>query len=129
MLSSFKCNQFKKRTIMRKLKTLVLGLAILAAGTISANNFNNVDPVKKVSLAKQIGLLLKQNSFDMENSELKAQVLFTLNENREIVVLYVDTKNEDLAIFVKSKLNYKKVNVQEYKEGRTYTVPVRIVAE
>ncbi len=114
---------------MKKLSVILLGAAFLMAGTISATTINNVDPVKKVTLAKQIGKLLKDNSFIVASQDLKGEVLFTLNENREIVVLSIDTKDSDLASFVKAKLNYKKVNVAEYKEGRTYTVPVRIAAE
>ncbi len=114
---------------MKKLSVILLGAAFLVAGTISATTIDNVEPTKKVTLAKQIGKLLKSNSFIVANQDLKGEVLFTLNENREIVVLSVTTKDDALANFVKTKLNYKKVNVAEYKEGRTYTVPVRIAAQ
>ena len=64
----------------------------------------------------------------MIEDELTANVLFTLNEDREIVVLSVTTNSEVIAQFVKSKLNYQKVSLENYREGRMYTVPVRLKA-
>ncbi len=54
-------------------------------------------------------------------------VRFTLNNEHQIVVLSVETENLVLADFVKKKLNYKEVDLERYKEGKIYTIPVRIV--
>ena len=42
------------------------------------------------------------------------------------MVLSVETENSNVESFVKGRLNYKKVDLAQYVEGRLYTVPVRI---
>jgi ribosomal protein L7Ae-like RNA K-turn-binding protein len=59
---------------------------------------------------------------------LTAEVLFTVNSKAEIVVISVDTGDSDLESFVKGKLNYKKVQLEEVVVGRMYRLPVRIKA-
>ena len=44
----------------------------------------------------------------------------------QLFVLSVETDNANLEQFVKSRLNYEKVELEEYREGKTYTIPVRI---
>jgi ribosomal protein L7Ae-like RNA K-turn-binding protein len=69
---------------------------------------------------------LDDNNLTSEEVDLTAQVRFTLNNESEIVVLSVDTENDILASFVKARLNYKKVDVAGVKEGKMFTIPVRI---
>ncbi|MDH3796007.1 MAG: hypothetical protein OER83_03950, partial [Flavobacteriaceae bacterium] len=58
--------------------------------------------------------------------DITAVVKFTLNAEQEIVVLSVQTDDDSLETFLKYRLNYQKVELENFKEGRTYTVPVRI---
>jgi len=109
---------------MRKISLVFVATMLLSTVSLFANNAKPVDPAK--NLSTQIGDLLDNNSFILENNDLTAEVLFTLNENKEIVVLSVETENEVLEAFVKSRLNYQKVELDEYREGKMYTVPVRI---
>lgn len=109
---------------MRKLSLVFAAAVLFTAGNVFANDSKTVDPSK--SLTEQISELLKDNIFDIENQDLTANVLFTLNENKEIVVISVDTENEALEGFVKSKLNYQEVALSDFHEGKLYTVPVRI---
>ncbi|MCW5515977.1 hypothetical protein [Muriicola sp. Z0-33] len=107
---------------MRKF-SLLFAAMLLSAGTLLANADKPKNPSN--DLSAQIGELLENNSFIVDN-DLTAEVKFTVNGDREIVVLSVDTDNANLESFVKSRLNYEKVELQEYREGKTYTVPVRI---
>tara|TARA_R110000868_G_scaffold14075_1_gene65660 strand:- start:17228 stop:17563 length:336 start_codon:yes stop_codon:yes gene_type:complete len=110
---------------MRKLNLFLVAAMLLATGTIFANNGTLVDkPAKKLSA--QIADLLKNNAIIVKEGDLTGTVLFTLNEDKEIVILSVKTDNENLEQFVKSRLNYRKVDLEEYREGRTYKLPVRI---
>ena len=107
---------------MRKFSLLFVAM-LFSVGTLFANADKPKNPNK--SLAAQIGDLLDHNSFVL-NDDLTAKVKFTVNRDQEIVVLSVDSDSDILERFVKSRLNYQKVQLQEYREGKTYTVPVRI---
>ncbi|NNC61997.1 MAG: hypothetical protein HKO11_06655 [Eudoraea sp.] len=109
---------------MRKLPVMLVAAILFSAGNLFANDFESTDPNKE--LAIQIGDLLKDNTFVLEEQDLTAKVLFTLNHKNEIVVISVDTKDEVLERFVKSRLNYKTVEIPVSKEGTMFTVPVRI---
>lgn len=111
---------------MRKFSLILVAAALLVSGSIFANDSNTKDPQK--SLATQIGEILKENQLVVDNYELTAEVLFTVNSEAEIVVISVDTGDSDLESFVKGKLNYKKVQLEEVVVGRMYRLPVRIKA-
>lgn len=110
---------------MRKTSLAVFATALFAVGTLTANTSENLNPTKKLSA--QIHQMLESNSFDVDD-DLVANVRFTINKEGEIVVLSVETENETLEGFVKGRLNYQKVDLQNTKEGKLYTVPVRITA-
>lgn len=98
---------------------------LLSSGSLLANDVDSVNPSKKLSV--QIAQMLSDNSFTIDKVDMTAQVRFTLNNEKEIVVLSVDTPDSLLEGFVKAKLNYKKVDLEKYIEGKVYTIPVRIV--
>ena len=110
---------------MRKICLAIFATALLVGGTVSANTTEPVNPAKKLS--SQIHKMLETNYFNVQ-SDLTADVRFTINKEGEIVVLSVDTDDEALEGFVKGRLNYQKVEFENAKEGKLYTVPVRITA-
>ena len=69
---------------------------------------------------------MSDNTFTEKEAPLTAQIRFTLNADSQIVVLTVDSDNEYLEGFVKAKLNYKNVELEDFREGKIYTIPVRI---
>lgn len=97
---------------------------LLSTGSILANNVSDVDPSK--SLSEQISEILRDNYFSDNEIDATAQVRFTVNNQREIVVLSVDTDNVQLEAFVKHRLNYKKVQADDLEEGKLFTVAVRV---
>lgn len=110
---------------MRKFSLVFVAAMLLSTGSIFANDLKRVEPSETLSV--QISKMLKENTFALkENSELTAQVRFIINNEGEIVVMSVDTEYSNLEGFVKSRLNYKKVQLNNYKEGKIYTIPVRI---
>ena len=111
---------------MRKFSLVLVAAMLLFSGNLVANDATKADPTGE--LTSQIGDLLDNNSFVLEDTDLTAKVKFTLNEDGQIVVLHVDTKDSVLEAFVKARLNYQKVNFDGFREGRMYTVPVRITA-
>ncbi len=98
---------------------------LLFSGSVFANVPEGKDPGKK--LEREVRNLLIGYAMSTEK-DLEATVLFTVNKEKEIVVLSVDTNDKALEYFVKSRLNYHKVQDNEIPEGRRYTIPVKIVA-
>ena len=111
---------------MRKLSLVFVAAFLIATGNVLANDTEGVKPEK--SLSSQISNMLKDNSFSDMESDLTAQVRFTLNSEGEIVVLSVDTESVNLERFVKGRLNYQKVDISKVEEGKLFTVPVRIAS-
>ena len=113
---------------MRKISFVLIAAMLLTAGSSFANNTptKNDKPVK--SLTEQIGEILNNNDFTENDEGKRAQVLFTLNSDKEIVVLSVDAEeNRLLESFIKGRLNYQEVDFSEYEGGKKYTVSVRVV--
>jgi len=109
---------------MRKISLVITAVAFLAVSAVSANELP-AGPTG--NLSTQIHKMLESNSFDIVD-DLTADVRFTINKEGEIVVLSVETEDQSLEGFVKGRLNYQKVDITNYKEGKMYTVPVRITA-
>lgn len=109
---------------MRKSSLFLVAAMLLFAGSIFANDVKSEDNPRK-KLSTQIAELLRDNSIVVQGEEV-ATVLFTLNEEKEIVVLSVKTDSGKLEQFVKGRLNYQKVTLEDYREGRTYSLPVRV---
>lgn len=111
---------------MRKLSLVFVAALLFATGNVLANDTDGVEPAK--SLSNQISKMLEDNTFSEDDTNLTAQVRFTLNNEGEIVVLSVDTDFVNLERFVKNRLNYQKVDISNVEEGKLYTVPVRIAS-
>lgn len=111
---------------MRKFSLVLAAAVLLVSGNLFANDLDKTDPQK--SLSTQIWELLNDNNLAVDSSDLTAKVLFTVNSAGEIVVISVETRDSDLESFVKRKLNYKKVELKEVKEGKMYKLPVRVTA-
>lgn len=111
---------------MRKISLVLVAAAMFAVGSVSANN-NPTSSTAKSELASQIHKMLKSNSFNVSD-DLTADVRFMINGDGEIVVISVETANEELEGFVKGRLNYRKVKTDGAVTGKTYIVPVRITA-
>lgn len=108
---------------MKKLSLIAVTAMLLVSGGIFAKDLNPTE-----SLSEQIGKMLKETPFVVQQGDLTADVRFTFNSEGEIVVLSVSAQEEKLVGFVKSRLNYQKVDVADYQEGKLYTVRVRITA-
>jgi hypothetical protein len=119
---------------MKRISLLAVAVALLFTGTAFATE---VDPCSEdlkflepapSTIGAQIRELLKEhNGFNLgEQDEIQAIVRFTLNSDKEIVVLSVNTENERLENFVKARLNYEKAGDRNLVEGKIYAVPVRL---
>ena len=101
---------------MKNVKLFILALGLFTLN-LSAANLNPVKPTDD----------LRIEMVDMLQDEYAADVLFTVNANRELIVLSVDSENAELETYLKRKLNYKKVNHKPSKRGEIYLLPVKMV--
>ena len=118
---------------MKNLKTLIAILAIsissmvpAAANTITTPNPDPVSKTAKTILRAEIVQLLGNHKYELEAETLVAQVSVILNNNSELVVVGVKTDDKTVANFVKTKLNYKKVDVKGIKKGVVFRVPLKM---
>ncbi len=106
---------------MKNVKVILVATALLI-GTLFTTAAVPA-PVKKTNFSVEIEKLLENPNFDIE---VTTSVCFVINSEGEIVVLSVDTKDTVVERFIKSRLNYEKIEAHLIK-GREYRVPVRIV--
>lgn len=110
---------------MRTVKTLLLALAVTFTSVISASTEKDPKATSKL-VAVKVAKLLKSPKFQLEEEALTF-VKFTLNDDNEIVVLSVDSEEYIIDDFIKSRLNYVKLDVKiESGAKRTFIIPVRI---
>ncbi len=109
---------------MRKLSVVVAAVAFLVASTSFAGTTPASEKVP-TSISAEMGKYLANPDFDFSQNEV-AKVSFMINKDSEIVVLSVDSDNEQLISFIKARLNYKKINAKVLK-GTEYTLPVRLM--
>ncbi len=109
---------------MKKLKifTAVVALAFLSL------SFTSTTAETKKELHDQIVELIGDSSQTLADINLDAEITFTLNDKSEIVVVSVKSDNTIVDNFIKSKLNYKKVNVKALNPGKMYRLPLKVVS-
>lgn len=109
-----------------KFKTLMVAFLIGFSSLVSANNETPADKKEVMTtITKDVQKLLSNPEFSLKETE-KVTVKIMINSENEIVVLYVDTKNESVDAFVKNRLNYKKVSTATTSE--IYTLPIKLLA-
>jgi len=111
---------------MKNLKLFVLALGLFTIN-VSAANFHPIKPTDdlRIEIVDLIGSSYTDEM--MTTDQLEANVMFTVNSKKELIVLSVDTDNEQLESYLKHKLNYKKVNHRPSKDGEIYMLPVKMV--
>ena len=112
---------------MKNLKLFVLALGLFTLNAAAAE-LNPISPTTELrsEMAELIGSSYLD---DMQADELGAEVLFTVNNNKEIIILSVDSDNASIESYLKNKLNYKKVNHRPGNPGEIYLLPVKMVKQ
>ncbi|APZ46022.1 hypothetical protein BW723_06815 [Polaribacter reichenbachii] len=100
--------------------------------TVFSTFSNNDDKTKEEvnsKLRNKIEHLLGDYQDVLSKNVEKASIKFIINRQGEIIVLSVNTSKDNLASFIKSKLNYKVASIKNVKFLKTYTLPVKFVKE
>tara|TARA_R110002126_G_C10490123_1_gene503589 strand:- start:87 stop:434 length:348 start_codon:yes stop_codon:yes gene_type:complete len=109
-----------------KFKTLIVAFLIGFSSFVSASNDKPADKKEAMTtITKDVQKLLKNSELALEATEL-ATVKIMINSKNEIVVLSVDTINAQVDIFVKERLNYKKISTEILSD--VFTLPIKIMA-
>ncbi len=116
---------------MKNLKTII---AVMAFGLLTvlptAANTNPTNPTSKeakIILRSEIVTLLGNHAYDLKDTTLEAQVSVMLNNQNELVVVAIDSESKTISNYVKSKLNYKKVDVKGIQKGTVYRVSLKMI--
>ena len=111
---------------MKSIKILLLGAAIAFSGVLYASEKPTKDTSNTIS--QEIGKFLEDPSFTVDG-DIFATVKVMFNENNEIVVLSVNSKDKSIDAYIKTRLNYKELSKDVNNKNRYYIVPVRITAK
>lgn len=113
---------------MKLLKTGLLVVAFAFSSVLFASTNSEDKGVKSVQATEEIGKLLKNPGFLVEE-DITANVIFTVNKKNEMVVLSVDSKNAAVESFIKQRLNYEDLPVALRNGEKTFKLPVRVTSE
>ncbi|MDX1327130.1 MAG: hypothetical protein R3299_05445 [Arenibacter sp.] len=110
---------------MKKLNLILVAVMLFSVGSVFANS--GLEEESPKGLTQQINELLTRNvPLSLMEEDMSAVVYFTVNTEKEIVVLSVMTNEEALDAYIKSRLNYEKVKCTELEIGETYKIPVEV---
>lgn len=109
---------------MRKAKVLLV--ALLASVFFSVSAFAATEGMNpKSSLrAEIIDLIDHPNATILDGQSEIANLRLMINNDNELIVIDTGTKNKELDVYLKSKLNYKKIDVSEVQHFNFYFVKV-----
>ena len=107
---------------MKQLKTALVALALVATSSLFAINPALI--AEKSPASNELKKMLNNPEFVVEN-DMQAEVLFTINEDKEIIVLSVDTDNREVERYVFDRLSYEALD-SDLEVGKQYIVPIKI---
>jgi hypothetical protein len=107
---------------MKYLKSYLTAFLTVAlfTGSLMANNGD--DPVKSTTSTEVRSEIMKMvTPPDIDQEEAGTAVVeFLVSAKNEIVILTVDSSNDYLESYVKSKMNYKKLKTEGIKANKKY---------
>ena len=110
---------------MKKVSIVLAAAALMSFGQVNATPNPTEDPGKR--LTQEIHAMLDDNEFAAKQ-DVVAKVRFMINKEGEIVIVTVDSADQNVAQFVKGRLNYKKIDTEGLATGKLYNLPLRIEA-
>ncbi|WP_025742967.1 hypothetical protein [Aquimarina pacifica] len=110
---------------MKKLSKVIVVIFFV---TTSVHAGSSTLEMSEPELLKEIKQLLDKPSFAID-ADIEADVTFVFNSKDEIVVLSVDSKSQYAEGFIKSRLNYQKLNSKFNSVATRYKLPVRITKQ
>lgn len=108
-------------------KITVVTIALFLGAFVAFGATPNGDKENR-KVRKKVENLLENPYFLGESKTLTTSVEFLVNQKGEVVVIDVDSDNESVVYFIKSRLNYQKIvqNPEKFAQRRYY-LPVTLV--
>ena len=111
---------------MKTVKSIFAALVLLIATSMTAA----IKPVEELKVnaqaSQEIAKLLRVPAFEIKE-DISAFASLLVNEEGELVVLCVKTDNEQVENFVKSRLNYHKIEAP-LTPGKIYKLPLKLTS-
>lgn len=102
----------------------------LVLGTVATIAANPRTMTINEKLRSEIERLLDRPDFSENESIISAKVEFLVNQDGEIVVLMIDSENEKIVEFIKTRLNHQEViEVSKNVVNKKFSIPVKIVTK
>ena len=111
---------------MRTIKTLLLAVVIIFGSVLTANAKTEPTKDQQAIIAKRFERILKYPEFDV-NKETLVKVTFMFNNDNEMVILSVDSKNKDVSSFIKTTFNYQGLSLDGMNKNEEYVLPIRLI--
>ncbi|AXT62511.1 hypothetical protein D1816_19805 [Aquimarina sp. AD10] len=110
---------------MKKLIVLVFVIVLGFNQSFASNDKNSISTEQQIR--DEVAVLLKDPEIKIEKADLTATIQFTINTNGEVVVLNVDSHEDSVVTYIKSRLNYKKVTTEKsVTTNRIFRLPLKI---
>ncbi|MGB0776840.1 MAG: hypothetical protein ACPGR7_02320 [Flavobacteriaceae bacterium] len=109
---------------MKRFALFVMLLVGLVSGVNAANT--PVEPTK--ALQEKVDGLLENYNNDL-SKDVDARIVFAVTQKNELLVVDVQTEDEDVEKFIKSTLNYQAVEGIDGVQKKLYTMHVTFKAE
>lgn len=110
---------------MRNFKFLFLAVAMSITTSVMSSTEPNFKRDK--SVASEIEEMLDKSNLVVEE-ELSVRVVFSLSNERKIIVHSIKSENGDVNDFLMERLQGKQVLGRNWKTGKYYALPVKVEA-
>lgn len=111
---------------MKTIKSIAAAALLLVGTSLSAYNVGDLK-IKPNAISQEISALLENPYFEVPN-DMSITATLIVNEEGELVVLSVASDDQQVKRYVKSRLNYHKLE-NKVSVGTTYTLPIRLVSK
>lgn len=111
---------------LKTLKTIITVIAISLSTVFSVAATEKEPTNTNKSLRTELVYLLGDKiPLEIDKSYV-AEISFIVNNDNEVIVIAVDSKLSSFNKYVKTRLNYKKINTKNIKKGEVYRMPITI---
>ncbi len=109
-------------------KTIIIVAMALLTLNVSATE-NPVKPSESLrnEIVDLLGTSLTFDNYlynDPVEDRIRVEVIFTVNNQGEVIILSTNGPNKSVERTIKKKLNYKKVDFRTTKKGEIYLLPL-----
>ncbi|MGB6151643.1 MAG: hypothetical protein WBG48_06590 [Pricia sp.] len=111
---------------MRKLVLLIMVVGTFVVGNAADGNLDRHEPKAAKIIAAQIYSMLGEFAIPDDIRGAKAEVRIAVDTGNYIRVLSIETENEGLANFIRSSIDFEKLNKGKFEKGIVYRIPIEV---